>query len=260
MKLSARELAAYVAQGLTDGEIAEIAGVGSTAIWEWRNEYGITWDTVCPHCGRLFERLSQHVSGCVYEAGNFERLRAFLHENSPNGVLLSFSAYKRAVKGPPFPAGSRMLETFDDWPNVAKVFGLRPPTYQRTRSRPLPYDKSSVWAELRVWFDGRKPPFVGDDWDTYVKGRKDLPSKATIRRRWGVTWEDIVEEFTDTDPFPVRHPIDEITEYKSRRIPAWVKDEAERLTAHIADEAERAREWFRLLGLPQPETVGEMGD
>jgi hypothetical protein len=219
----------------------------------------------CPHCKRAFARFHQHVLVCPHEPGNYARLKAFLHEHSSSsGVIMSLNAYKKTAVGQSLPSATLLYTVFENWSDVAAEFGLSSPTYQRTAPptrKPLPYTQESTWAELRVWFAQRTPPYLGEEWDMYAKERNDLPSKATIRHRWGLDWAAIVEEFTDTAPYPVRHDEELASNYRPLRIiTAEHKNWAEWAIAHISDESERAREWFRLLGLPHPETLGETGD
>ncbi len=148
----------------------------------------------CPHCHQLFTPvgLEKHLAQCPENAEVKARVVAFLREISQDGKLPTVQNYidKRQELQAQIPSHARLMTAYGSWSKTAEALGFEP------RIQAIEYNRDFVWTELQRWYEKQEPPALGRAWDSYVEKKQDLPPRRIILEKWGVTWADIVDEFS----------------------------------------------------------------
>ena len=238
-------------------------------------------EMTCPHCGYETTKANyvRHEPSCVYNPVVKAALQAWARDEATikDGVAYfpNFHVYRAFCSGKAhIPAGQRITKLFGTWEAFRDFVAPDMPTMGKPRKK-----LSDNWP-IETVEDIRR--IMAEDGLTYVPPLSEM--KDRMRHPYPYQRYGVIEFCWDYDlptlavarnkandglnaPDPdsiigLGETEDAAAGYRCPfgKITAERKSWAERLTAHIADETERAREWFRLLGLPQPETLGEMGD
>jgi hypothetical protein len=93
----------------------------------------------CPHCGREFKYLTQHVDKCVFAPAMWAAVRAVLDDGT--GTIKPAKVYR--AQQPPL-SDATPANTFGTWRDVARAFGLR---WYRCEDLNAPVGEDERWRD-----------------------------------------------------------------------------------------------------------------
>lgn len=237
----------------------------------------------CPHCNARMtvQTYERHVPSCIYDPEVKALVQAWARAEAVmvDGIshfptILEYRRFSSENKR--VPASQRIVDLFKTWANFRDFVAPDMPTLGNGRGEAIPKNWPELTADAirRAMIEkGLSAVSCFDDIEGEVPYPYKLRKYGLVKFCWDYGFPCTAKERNflarasvmdapDVEPIADKSELRAAENYRCPfgKITAQAKDAAERLTAHIADETERTKEWFRLLGLPQPETIGETGD